>query len=511
MDRQHASIRNDGGREVLTLPNTSQDLLGDSKVSFQRSLVKAVWENLNAPCDPDLLYEQIRLDKRFRANFLVGDASPYRVIAEVVSGLNLIHNIDTEEFASSVKASFLKNLACEPWTPLHYCRAFNERAYDSLITPLNTNAPLALTLADNFTFRGDGGTPSYLLREDEVGIPLANGWITELAHHGDPAAPRLFKGIRTASLLSYSGSDSSETALQGLLQASALMALERYLPKDIQAILNGKKVLPLHLVSIDLQSYLFPRDQHALGYKIEGPLIDRKEKLLDSHRGKQSIELFLNGSMHRITVLFNPLPVNVPVYSGGFHLGIGFEKLREQVPVIQRYLSETEHRLAGMSSEVKNVSRHLADQIKEILSEDNFMLAEGDPYRLASRLALYGYSIGDIVHFHCRSGKDRTGFLDAEIKFLAARLDRSVGNSDPLSFDLFKELRKQWLTQNEQEFLFDLSTKSGNLVIQEFNAGLPGFKLNPVTGMVTDADPLVRRIGEDNWPLFRGFASYTDL
>ncbi len=41
---------------------------------------------------------------------------------------------------------------------------------------------------------------------------------------------------------------------------------------------------------------------------------------------------------------------------------------------------------------------------------------EGDPYKLASRLQELAYRIGAVPAFNCKSGKDRTGQCDVEVK-----------------------------------------------------------------------------------------------
>ena len=81
--------------------------------------------------------------------------------------------------------------------------------------------------------------------------------------------------------------------------------------------------------------------------------------------------------------------------------------------------------------------------------------------------------MGETPLFNCKSGKDRTGQLDAEVKFLATAADESGGRVPALdeSMEVWRPVRN--------DFVFN----TGNLEMQRLNTGLPGYKLKGVPGL----------------------------
>ena len=120
----------------------------------------------------------------------------------------------------------------------------------------------------------------------------------------------------------------------------------------------------------------------------------------------------------------------------------------------------------GQATDSKNIGliKQLADEIKEIWVKKLHHQDGGDPYKLARRIVFLSYLIKVIPCYNCKSGKDRTGWLDAEVKMMAAILHHT-GKLTPLG---------QSITQDEQQLLRQISLQSGNLDIQALNTGLPG-------------------------------------
>ena len=63
----------------------------------------------------------------------------------------------------------------------------------------------------------------------------------------------------------------------------------------------------------------------------------------------------------------------------------------------------------------------LSSQIKEIWQSKSYRKNDGDAYKLQSRIALLSYKLGATSAWNCKSGKDRTSHMDAEVKALATR------------------------------------------------------------------------------------------
>ena len=146
--------------------------------------------------------------------------------------------------------------------------------------------------------------------------------------------------------------------------------------------------------------------------------------------------------------------------------------------------------LATLNKRIESLDS-AARQAKAIWASNDYRRGGGDPFKMVSRLALVGHLMGETPLFNCKSGKDRTGQLDAEVKFLAAAADESGGRVPPPdeSMEAWRPVRN--------DFVFN----TGNLEMQRLNTGLPGYKLKNVPG-------LANVIRDGMKPLYRGGSAY---
>jgi hypothetical protein len=108
---------------------------------------------------------------------------------------------------------------------------------------------------------------------------------------------------------------------------------------------------------------------------------------------------------------------------------------------------------------------------------------EGGSYKMAARVANLAFLIGCKVHFNCKSGKDRTGLMDVESKYLALRLEeeaKELQKNNQLNLpnvQTSSALKYIHATppENYQKLLF----QSGNLEMQQYNTGGQGYKIAP--------------------------------
>ena len=101
--------------------------------------------------------------------------------------------------------------------------------------------------------------------------------------------------------------------------------------------------------------------------------------------------------------------------------------------------------------------------------DGSYREAGNEPYKLASRVALLSHLLGGGTAFNCKSGKDRTGQLDAEVKFLAFQIRTSNGKVP-------KPDRKRTNLEKIQFATFIFFDESRRKM-QEFNTGYGGSKL----------------------------------
>ncbi|WP_129781711.1 inositol phosphate phosphatase SopB [Peristeroidobacter soli] len=124
--------------------------------------------------------------------------------------------------------------------------------------------------------------------------------------------------------------------------------------------------------------------------------------------------------------------------------------------------------------------RELARQIGEIHREGAHRQSDGEAYKMPTRLAVLADLLGVKVAFNCKSGKDRTGELDAEIKHF--KLQMAATGTVP-------DYRRERSPEEIRHF-HEVVTNSGNFEMQQLNTGFTGYKLKGV-------DALYRQFGGD--------------
>ena len=113
----------------------------------------------------------------------------------------------------------------------------------------------------------------------------------------------------------------------------------------------------------------------------------------------------------------------------------------------------------------KTCIRELSRQIKQMWADRSYNTDDGDVYKMMARLTVLTDMIGATAMFNCKSGKDRTGHLDAEVKMLASEIyyTRTVPSYGQLSTS-----RKEAFSQ--------FALHSGNHEMQRYNTGFAGYK-----------------------------------
>ena len=148
------------------------------------------------------------------------------------------------------------------------------------------------------------------------------------------------------------------------------------------------------------------------------------------------------------------------------------------------------------AAELERVTKEIAvitdlgRQIKTMAKDRSYLADRHEPYKMVSRLALLSNKLGHKTAFNCKSGKDRTGQLDSEVKYLAARADILGRVPEP----------NQAPTPESQKAKTNFVLRGGSLEMQAYNTGLPGYK--------NALGSLKRQFEADAWPLYRGGSDY---
>jgi phosphatidylinositol-4,5-bisphosphate 4-phosphatase len=128
-------------------------------------------------------------------------------------------------------------------------------------------------------------------------------------------------------------------------------------------------------------------------------------------------------------------------------------------------------------------------------------LGGGDvDYEMPALISNLAFLIGSMVHYNCKSGKDRTGMADVETKFLAYQMEDRAKKGDRQLVPHYTDS----LSKEDKKTLKTMVFESGNLEVQKYNTGFAGYKVKTPN--------LAKRLGEDVLNQARGLAAdYTDV
>jgi hypothetical protein len=152
----------------------------------------------------------------------------------------------------------------------------------------------------------------------------------------------------------------------------------------------------------------------------------------------------------------------------------------------QGELSQAYAQLESLERDYR-LAQELLDQVRQMRADGSYRQAGKEPYKMPARLALLADMVGIKVAFNCKSGKDRTGELDSECKFLRLQMELTGHVPKP----------DRTRTPQEMELLYEVIMRSGNTQYQRLNTGYAGYKLNSVPevfaqyGAPSESDPRV--------------------
>ncbi|EDX6251268.1 type III secretion system effector inositol phosphate phosphatase [Salmonella enterica subsp. diarizonae] len=403
--------------------------------------------------------------------------------------------------AATLRDAQVKHLNSQPWQTIKNTLTHNGHQYTNMQLPA---ANMKIGTQDIFpsAYQGKG-----VCSWDTKNIHHANNlWMSTVSAHEDGKDKTLFCGIRHGVLSPYDVKDpllrqtGAENKAKEVLTAALFSK-----PELLTRALEGEAV-NVKLVSVGLLTA-----SNVLGK--EGTMVEDQMRAWQSltQPGKMIHLKIRNKDGELQTVKIKPkiAAFNVGVNELALKLGFGLK-------TSDSYNVEALHQLLGndLRPEAKpggwvgdwlaqypdnyKVVNILARQIKDIWKNNLHHKDGGEPYKLAQRLAMLANEIDAVPAWNCKSGKDRTGMMDSEIKRETISLHQTHTLNAPGSLP----------DRSGQEIFQKVLLNSGNLEIQKQNTGGAGNKVMKNLSPEVLNLSYQKRVGDENiWQSVKGISS----
>ncbi|EKS7702294.1 type III secretion system effector inositol phosphate phosphatase [Salmonella enterica] len=403
--------------------------------------------------------------------------------------------------AATFRDAQVKHLNSQPWQTIKNTLTHNGHQYTNMQLPA---ADMKIGTQDIFpsAYQGKG-----VCSWDTKNIHHANNlWMSTVSAHEDGKDKTLFCGIRHGVLSPYDVKDPllRQTCAENKAKEVLTAALFSK-PELLTRALEGEAV-NLKLVSVGLLTA-----SNVLGK--EGTMVEDQMRAWQSltQPGKMIHLKIRNKDGELQTVKIKPeiAAFNVGVNELALKLGFGLK-------TSDSYNVEALHQLLGndLRPEAKpggwvgdwlaqypdnyKVVNILARQIKDIWKNNLHHKDGGEPYKLAQRLAMLANEIDAVPAWNCKSGKDRTGMMDSEIKRETISLHQTHTLNAPGSLP----------DRSGQEIFQKVLLNSGNLEIQKQNTGGAGNKVMKNLSPEVLNLSYQKRVGDENiWQSVKGISS----
>lgn len=364
-------------------------------------------------------------------------------------------------------------------------------------TTMTTARYMDAVLTKNYQANGVNGICSYAIRENRH---AANLWRTEFR----PEQPNKygtkleFSGLRHGVHDAYGINDSTERAaandarVKEFLHAGLLEHLSRN-NLDL-ATLNPEDTLSIDIVSVNLltpaskEKAMIQNQQSAFSRANEKEIriqvademgnersIKVKPRIIMFSTPVNHLSLSKTGSMigiWRTSDSINRKAIGTLIGSSENSKAIGgmaasrIQSLKAELMSIPANSAEYSSKRMVLTEKILLIQQ-LSTQIRDIFSNKTHHRVGNEPYKLPTRLLALANEIGATPAFNCKSGKDRTGQLNVEIRDLYASLNATNGQLRDI------DLKREGLAQKNFQHLF---FAGGDREIQTLNTGASGSK-----------------------------------
>ncbi len=412
---------------------------------------------------------------------------------------------DAKKLGKEIAQLYFLRLNREPWPIIRrdipLVIGGREYTVQSTITPASQTGGFVARFHRD---KGVNGVSSSCSRT-RLPVNLARTEVTVAG--ADPQNQIHFVGLRHGVHCAFGIRDNAERvkANNERVEKTLLMALESQ-PNLMQDALNGQTVtLPMtsiclmtpdpirgtwlgqKLTSAAAQEKMFVREQTEAWRRVDGQTITLA---LDNGTPPRTVQV-------RPQILTFNFGVNEWAQAGAVKqfLGGGWGTSNEMNrPAMTQLNARIDTFLASAPQGVKRRQvEQLRDQINQLWTSGAYRDSAKNPYLLPSRIAVITSLMDGMPLFNCKSGKDRTGQMDVEIKRLVTKMSMDPqGTVPPPDY-----------ARNEEEQRIDdqIAINSGNHEMQVYNTGLAGFKTKGVAGLDATFSPgaITVHRGLSNW------------
>ncbi|EAW2447325.1 type III secretion system effector inositol phosphate phosphatase [Salmonella enterica subsp. diarizonae serovar 61:l,v:1,5,7] len=403
--------------------------------------------------------------------------------------------------AATFRDAQVKHLNSQPWQTIKNTLTHNGHQYTNTQLPA---ADMKIGTQDIFpsAYQGKG-----VCSWDTKNIHHANNlWMSTVSAHEDGKDKTLFCGIRHGVLSPYDVKDPLLRQAGAENKAKEVLTAALFSKPDLLTRALEGEAVNLKLVSVGLLTA-----SNVLGK--EGTMVEDQMRAWQSlTQPRKMIHLKIrnkDGELQTVKIKPEIAAFNVGVNELALKLGFGLK-------TSDSYNVEALHQLLGndLRPEAKpggwvgdwlaqypnnyKVVNILARQIKDIWKNNLHHKDGGEPYKLAERLAMLANEIDAVPAWNCKSGKDRTGMMDSEIKREIICLHQTHTLNAPGSLP----------DRSGQEIFQKVLLNSGNLEIQKQNTGGAGNKVMKNLSPEVLNLSYQKRVGDENiWQSVKGISS----
>ena len=383
-------------------------------------------------------------------------------------GLGDLEETSTPNLGKALGARYL-NLTqrSEAWS-------IYEKTLSSGMTCKLTPAAALPVLKDDYEKDNLLGVSSMNSKETSHAVNL---WKTEF----NPAAPSQgisFKGFRHGVLDAYGIRDEEKRENANKAKATELVrAAASEMRLKLKQSKSGEWTMPM--VSVSLQTG---------GTGGDGVQIDHQAKALNAlaQDGVRMLGPAPDGTEGVWVVKPDCLQFFIGVNQGALtSLSRHWPAYRDQnlkaIEVLLERAADEEARLNNQladpaSKQHASLIGELRQQIQDLQTNRDYRKLDADPYKFPPRILLLAHLLDNVACFNCKSGKDRTGMVDIEVKALVESINRNIAKRNPDSREpMVPQYGARRDAQAKKDFA-ELHVWGGSQHVSRANTGLMGNK-----------------------------------